>query len=126
MSKLVTKIIIAGGRDIFPKLELIDALIQQAMDSFDIKREEVFLFEGGADGVDSVGKNWAKTRKVPFRTFEADWKKFGLSAGPVRNEAMAKLADVLILIWNGNSSGSGDMLKRAKAHGLEIIELRII
>jgi len=33
---------------------------------------------------------------------------------------MARKADALILLWDGKSSGSKDMLNRAKTHGLEI------
>lgn len=46
--------------------------------------------------------------------------KYDALAGFRRNEEMAKYADALICIYNGNSPGSTDMLKRAKKHNLKV------
>ena len=33
---------------------------------------------------------------------------------------MAQYADVCVIIWDGESNGSQDMLKRARKHGLQV------
>ena len=73
---------------------------------------------GGAPGIDSLGKQWAKENNLPVKDFPADWDKYGKSAGPKRNKQMAEYADALILIWDGESKGSASMLKEWKnIHG---------
>ncbi len=33
---------------------------------------------------------------------------------------MACYADALVAVWDGRSRGTGDMIRRAKAHGLKV------
>lgn len=74
---------------------------------------------GMANGADMSGWRWAKMNDIPIAEYPVDWKKHGAAAGPIRNREMAGNADALILVWDGKSSGSADMLKEAKARGLE-------
>lgn len=74
---------------------------------------------GMAPGVDMLGREWAISKGIDVIEFPADWVRDGkLVAGALRNQRMAEYADALILIWNGVSSGSRDMLKRARKHKL--------
>ncbi len=114
------KVIIAGGRDIF----FYDAL-EKAIETCPFKDEITEVVYGGATGVDRMGKCWANEHSIPVKTFNADWASYGKAAGPIRNGQMAEYADALILIWDGKSSGSGDMLRRAKAKNLKIHEVVI-
>ncbi len=77
---------------------------------------------GMADGVDKLGKEWAEILKIPVKEFPADWS-IGKRAGAARNRQMATYANSLILIWDGKSPGSADMLKQAKKFGLVIHEV---
>jgi hypothetical protein len=62
--------------------------------------------------------------------FPADWKAHGRSAGPKRNERMITLAashkrdghTVVVLAFPGGR-GTADCVRRAKAHGLDIVEV---
>jgi hypothetical protein len=56
--------------------------------------------------------------------FSADWDKLGKRAGVLRNEDMAKKADALVLIWDGESRGSANMLETARRYHLKIYEQR--
>jgi hypothetical protein len=76
-------------------------------------------------GVDGLGERFAKKYGIKVKYFPADWNTYGISAGPRRNEEMAKYADVCILFWNGNSKGSHSMKRKAQKYGLEIIEENI-
>lgn len=108
------KTIIAGSRTILNKEEIFYHL-----NCLPFKVTEVVC--GGAKGPDSIGKSWAKETHTPYTVFVAYWDKYGNGAGHKRNEQMAEYADALVLFWDGKSSGSKDMLARAKAHNLEII-----
>lgn len=109
------KVIIAGGRDItsWP----IDAVVEES--GFEIDR----VFCGGATGIDELGKQWAIRNAIPYSMFNADWRKYGKRAGPLRNELMAWRADALILIWDGKSRGSLSMRTIARARRLPMHEV---
>lgn len=111
------KTIIAGSRDI-TDYELVKNAIKYS--GFDIT--EVVC--GNARGVDTLGKNWANSKGIPVKFFNANWNTFGKSAGFRRNAEMAKYADALIAIWNGVSKGTFSMINLAHDRNLEIYILR--
>ncbi len=82
------------------------------------------IISGTAHGVDLLGEMFAKEIRVPVERFPADWTRFGKSAGYKRNEQMAKVADALVLVWDGKSLGSKHMLDIARAKRL-IVYVRI-
>lgn len=77
---------------------------------------------GMAPGVDMNGFLWAARHGIPVREFPAAWRdKDGVldkGAGFRRNEQMARYAKALVAVWDGESAGTADMLKRAAKHGL--------
>ncbi len=107
------KTIIAGGRDIWNAQALLTAI---ARSGFQIS--EVLC--GGATGVDEMGLRWALWNGTPATVFPADWKRFGPAAGPKRNALMAQGAAALVLLWDGKSAGSKNMLFAARNAGLKI------
>lgn len=40
-------------------------------------------------GADLFAREWAEATGRPIDEFHADWQRFGLAAGPIRNRAMA-------------------------------------
>ena len=122
------KVIIAGSRDIFD-FQILEQAIQ--LSGFNIKE----VVSGGARGVDKSGECWAKRKNIPIKQFIPDWGNidkedvvvrqnqygsYNAKAGMERNEEMAKYADALILIWDGESSGSKNMLETAERYNLKI------
>lgn len=84
---------------------------------------------GEAPGPDTHGKAWANEQGIPVQSFPADWVRWGTKkAGPIRNLDMAVYAKKgdgpggLILVHTGESSGSLDMLAKAKKFKLQIFE----
>jgi hypothetical protein len=110
------KLIIAGGRHLHGKKvqEIIDFFLQDVIDKIDC------IISGKAKGVDHEGELWAEKHNITVKPFPADWTQYGLSAGPKRNTQMAKEGTHLLLIWNGRSSGSANMLENAEFQGLVI------
>lgn len=108
--------IVAGSRDCVNA-----ALVWQVLDACPFHISMVIY--GDCRGVDRIGKDWAQHNFKSYVPYPADWDKHGKPAGPIRNTEMAKNADALVLIWNGSSSGSADMLKKAKARNLEIMQV---
>lgn len=80
----------------------------------------IIIVSGTARGADTLGERYARERGYAVRRFPADWKQYGRAAGPIRNSEMARNADALVAFWNGRSSGTRDMLAKAKKQGLPI------
>ncbi len=72
------------------------------------------------EGVDQSAVEWAHARRVPVRSFPANWQQKGKAAGPLRNALMAEYAEALIAVWDGESKGTQSMIKEAKRRGLKI------
>ena len=78
------------------------------------------IVSGEARGVDTYGADWGRANRIHIETFPADWVKYGKRVGFIRNEEMAVYADTLIAIWDGVSTGTADMIGRAKVHNLDV------
>lgn len=47
----------------------------------------------------------------------ADWGRFGRAAGSYRNAEMAEYADAAIILWDGESRGTLDMIDKMRRAG---------
>lgn len=112
------KCIIAGSRTILDYQVVKKAIVDSGWDITEV-------VSGKAPGVDTLGELWAKNNGIPVKPFPANWEAYYTQAGPIRNRQMAEYADALILVWDGNSSGSRDMLKKAKTQKLKIYVVRL-
>lgn len=83
------------------------------------------VLSGTAKGADLLGERWAKENNVPIERFPADWDRHGKSAGFIRNIEMAKSAEALICLWDGQSKGTKHMINEASKRGLVIYVWRI-
>ena len=107
------RVIIAGSRNITNPQALLDAL--QEVD-WQITR----VVCGMARGADKLGYDWAKANNIPIAEFPADWNCHGKSAGYKRNAEMAKNADALLALWDGQSRGTSNMIYLAACHHLKV------
>jgi hypothetical protein len=100
------KLIIAGSRGVSPTVEELDDHIRR---HFDVKDIECII-SGSARGADSVGLRWAEKHSVSVKRFRPDWSK-GKRAGILTNVEMAREADAAIVMWDGVSVGSKQMIE---------------
>lgn len=107
------RVIVAGPRTV----NRYDIVVRAIKASGFTITEEV---SGGADGVDSLGERWAEEQGIPIKRFLARWAKYGRAAGKIRNSKMAKYAEALIAIWDGQSRGTKDMIDKARYRGLHV------
>lgn len=113
------KVIIAGSRHI-TNFDVVERCIDRSWLRFFITE----VVSGRAPGVDRLGERWGSYKQLPVKNFPAAWRDrdgvIDYSAGHKRNQRMADYADALIAIWDGESRGTADMIKRAKASGLDV------
>lgn len=130
------KLIVAGSR-YFDDYDFVKSRLDHLLSK---STEEVIIISGRCDlgivtfvtddgiivrGVDGLGERYAKEKGYKVDAFPADWSKYGLAAGPIRNEQMALHGTHCIVFWNGKSKGSKNMVKCAKKAGLPTIEVMI-
>ena len=113
-------LIIAGGRD-FDDYPLLERTVDQFLEDV---RDEVTIFCGMARGADTLGRRYAERRGYAVRYFPPDWRRYGRSAGPRRNQEMAEKADALTACWDGESPGTGHMIQSARRRGLRLLVTR--
>ena len=115
--------IIAGSRDGIAYGDVLFAMEEAARVS-DIRPS--LVISGTARGTDRLGEFWAGRNGVPVRRMPADWKTHGPAlAGRLRNEQMAEVAEALVAVWNGRSSGTAHMIDTAVKRGLRIYVHRV-
>lgn len=113
------RILVCGGRD-FTDRTFVDGLLDGLHRAFCIRE----VIQGGASGVDSFARAWAEEQdEVEVRTFYADWAKDGPAAGPIRNQRMLDVGRPDYVIAFPGGKGTADMVRRAKAAGIEVIEI---
>ena len=104
------KVIVAGSRAINDKAE-----VAKAIESTKLKITEIVI--GNARGVDAIAENYANIIHANIKVFPAETEKYGQPAGRFRNEQMAKHADAMIAIWDGQSTGTRDMIQAMNKEG---------
>ena len=106
------KVIIAGSRG-FSNYKLLKEKCNEYLRE---KRKEynIIIISGGARGADTLGEKYAQDEGFSLEVFPANWNKFGKSAGFIRNEQMAEIADALIAFWDEKSHGTKHMIEIMK------------
>jgi len=113
------KLIIAGGRDLGVTTNFIDAVVDHDRDFFEAVTKTV---SGECRGIDRSGEAWANYHKLPIKPFPYE-RGHGLAGGPIRNAKMAAYGDRLLLIWDGQSSGSASMKREMKKLNKPVFEV---
>lgn len=112
------KVLVCGGRDYRNT-----AYLFRALDKLHQERPITELIQGGANGADALAREWAKTKPDVARfVCKANWQKYGKAAGPIRNSKMLAWGpDLVIAFPTPKSRGTWDMVRKAKAAGVETI-----
>lgn len=78
------------------------------------------IITGGASGADFLGTELAKSWRIPYREFPAEWVKFGNDAGPIRNQQMIDEGKPTHGLAMPGGPGTADMLLRLHWAGIPV------
>jgi hypothetical protein len=96
-----------------------------AIENFLSKLELTEIIEGGAHGADYHAAQYARKHEdIKLTTVKANWNAYGKTAGPIRNQEMLDMKPDVIIAFPGGR-GTADMVRRGKAAGIEVIEVRV-
>ena len=129
------RLIIAGSRSYDNQLTIedVDFFIKK------FKLKPTVVLDGGCRGPDDIGAAWAIEKGIEVLDYPAFWDKiegcktvrknkygklYNYMAGFERNQRMVDNADALLYFWDGQSSGTQDMVERAVKAGLDIYEAK--
>lgn len=111
------KVLVCGSRD-FENPFLVAIAIDTRMAELPAKST---VIHGNARGADRIAAEAAERHGHTVRPFRADWKKFGKSAGVIRNiEMLAQGPELVIAFWDGQSRGTKHTIDTARARGIPV------
>lgn len=119
-----TRVIICGSREFDNK-----GLCFAKLDEILSKYENVEIISGQSKGADLFGEEYAQLHSLKMTIFPANWKRYGKTAGPIRNKAMLMYAleaeTIVIAFWNGSSRGTKNMIEQAEKQNVRIYVIDI-
>ena len=108
------RILFCGSRDWTDRKAVVDVL--------KVLPKGSVIIEGEARGADRIACEEATRLGLAVVPFPADWKRYGLAGGPIRNAQMLKEGkpDVVVAFHENieASKGTKNMLKQAQKAGL--------
>ena len=108
------KILVCGGRH-YNDAGCVDRYLTQL--------QPTCVIEGGATGADRIASDWAFRKGVDGHRFYAEWGQHGKAAGPKRNQRMIDEGKPDLVLAFPGGRGTADMVQRAKAAGVKVIEV---
>lgn len=128
------KLLVCGGRNYTNP-----AMVYRTLDDLHRRRPVTEFIQGGANGADKLAKQWAMTKPEIMRwECKAAWTdlshadaiiktrhdgtQYDAMAGHRRNARMLEWKPDLVVAFPGGD-GTADMVKQARAAGVEVIEV---
>ena len=111
-------VLVCGGRDFSNTAKLFIELDR-------LHKEQGFycLIHGAANGADTLAGKWAEINNIAVRAFPADWKRYGKSAGPIRNRQMLEDGRPDLVIAFRGGDGTQNMINQAKRRGVKVVQI---
>jgi len=124
----MTRVLVCGGRDFCDKAILWKTLDEtfphSETDSYGNWLPVGTLIHGDCPtGADALADEYAVVNWLDLKTFPANWEKYGRAAGPIRNAQMLDEGRPDIVIAFPGGRGTADMVSKARASGVPVIEV---
>ena len=85
-----------------------------------IPPEATVIVSGGARGVDTLARQYARRKGLEMLEFLPEYEKYGRGAPLKRNITIIENADLVIAFWDGKSRGTRFVIESAGKWALRI------
>ena len=114
------EIIVTGGRHYHDRAFLFNTLDTLYAECRGIS----FIIHGGAIGADTLAGEWARARGVLELVYPADWARYGVASGPIRNrEMLYEHSEALVVAFPGGR-GTKNCVETARKLKMKVRDLR--
>jgi hypothetical protein len=118
------RVLVCGGRD-YSNYWQVDSVLS---DLWEHKAgRQLHVIHGGARGADSLAAEFVSRAhpldNITGTAYPADWRRYGKGAGAIRNQKMLDEAKPDLVVAFPGGPGTADMVKRARAGGVEVREV---
>jgi len=129
------RVLVCGGRDYND-----EARVFRVLDLAHAANPIGVIIEGEAPGADTLGREWAKSRGIPFEAYPAAWddlthadalirtradgKKYDARAGFRRNQKMVDVGAPDVVAAFPGGTGTDDMIRRAEAAHIKVVKVK--
>lgn len=111
-------VLICGGRDYNDR-----NMAFAELDKIHHEQEITKVIHGDARGADTLGNHWARLNNIPQKAYPADWRRFGRSAGFIRNKAMIQNEEIDRIIAFPGGNGTEHMISVARQDGIKVLRV---
>ena len=78
------------------------------------------IISGGANGIDTLAERYADKHRISKFILRPQYELYGRGAPLKRNQKMVDMADAVLVIWDGKSSGTQFTINYTKKIGKAI------
>ncbi|MDO4173503.1 MAG: SLOG family protein [Eubacteriales bacterium] len=68
------------------------------------------IVSGGAEGADQLAEAYARRNHLPCKVFRPDYERYHKSAPLQRNRSLIQYSDYVLVLWDGKSRGSANVI----------------
>lgn len=83
------------------------------------------IISGGAGGIDTLAEQYADAHRISKYILRPKYNLYGKAAPLKRNEEMIKMADVVLVIWDGVSKGAQYTVKYTEKVNKKAIIIKV-
>jgi hypothetical protein len=109
------RVVVFGGRDFHN-----ERLAFKALDMLNKKYKFSCVIDGAARGADTLAYRWAMKRGIKTERYAADWARFKLAAGPIRNRQMIEEGQPDMGVAFPGGKGTANMKEQLKKAGISV------
>lgn len=97
---------IIGSRSFYDR-SVLDQIMKALFENYPILNDyDIVICSGGAKGADTLAQSYAKDNGMSILIHYPDWSQYGKKAGMVRNFKIAQISNLIIALWDGESTGT--------------------
>ncbi len=85
-----------------------------------LPKEVTELVSGGARGIDTCAREYAKQHGLTITEFLPDYEAYGRVAPLKRNLQIIDYADLVLAFWDGHSRGTRYVIEHCRSQGKKI------